>query len=201
MSILDILLLAVGLAMDCFAVSIVSGVLQGGDALATAMRALPRTMLRMAVLFGLFQALMPLIGWLGISLFQKYMEAYDHWIAFLLLAFIGGRMVKDGLSPSDEPHFDPSRLRVQLLLAVATSIDALAVGVSFSCTGYTALSQLAFPLTAIGLVSVLFSIAGYLLGRRYGHAIARRLKPELAGGIILIFIGTKILLSHLTGVS
>ena len=185
MNLLDIILLAVALAMDCFTVSIVSGIM------------FSRRVIRMAFLFGYFQAMMPLLGWLGISHFQSYMEAYDHWIAFSLLAFIGGKMIWESFGEEEEAHFDPSRLRTQLLLAVATSIDALAVGISFACTGFTQLSQLTMPLLIIGLVSFLFSIIGYHLGRRFGKTITRRMKPELFGGIILVLIGVKILLSHL----
>ena len=189
MSLLDIILLAVALAMDCLTVSVVSGVLK---------RSLPGgCIVRMAFLFGFFQALMPLIGWLGISHFQSYMEAYDHWIAFSLLAFIGGRMVWESFHPEEGQHFDPSRLRTQLLLAVATSIDALAVGISFACMGYTALSQLILPLTVIGMVSFLFSLLGYGVGSRFGGGVVSRFKPELIGGLILIFIGVRILLEHL----
>ena len=151
----------------------------------------------MAFLFGFFQALMPLLGWLGISHFQSYMEAYDHWIAFGLLAFIGGRMIKESFGPEEEQHFNPRRLRTQLLLAIATSIDALAIGISFACTGYNTLGQLTLPLIIIGVVSFLFSIIGYLLGARFGRIIAHRFKPELLGGIILIGIGVKILIEHL----
>ncbi len=189
MSLLDIILLAIALAMDCLTVSIVSGVL-----------ARDLRPWRMALLFGLFQALMPLAGWAGISFFSNYLEAVDHWIAFALLAFIGGRMVWESFRPEEEHHFNPRRLRTQLLLAVATSIDALAVGISFACTGYDRLEQLALPLFVIGLVSFLFSIAGYQLGRRFGKMIARRLKPELLGGLILIGIGVKILLTHLASI-
>lgn len=184
MNLLDIIFLAVALAMDCFAVSIVSGVLTRRD-------------IRMAFLFGFFQAMMPLLGWLGISHFQSMIEAYDHWIAFGLLAFIGGKMIWESFGPEEEQHFNPRRLRTQLILAVATSIDALAIGISFACTGYNHLSQLTIPLIIIGVVSFLFSILGQHLGSRFGKAIARRLKPELFGGVILILIGVKILVSHL----
>ena len=214
MSLIDIILLAVALAMDCLTVSIVSGVLvftvdslqftddytNGSEGLASksTVNCKPLTVnLRMAFFFGLFQAMMPLIGWLGISHFQTYMEAYDHWIAFGLLAFIGGRMVWESLHPEEEHHFDPHRLRTQLLLAVATSIDALAVGISFACTGYSTFDQLLMPVAVIGAVSFLFSILGYQIGRRFGRSIALRFKPELFGGIILILIGVKVLLSHL----
>lgn len=196
MNLLDIILLAVALAMDCFTVSIVSGVVAAPSGRGSVS---PRWLLRMAFLFGLFQALMPLLGWLGISHFQAYMEAYDHWIAFGLLGFIGGKMIWESFGDEEDHHFNPSKLRTQLLLAVATSIDALAVGISFACTGFTMLSQLTMPLLIIGLVSFLFSIVGYHLGRRFGKAITRRLKPEVFGGIILVLIGVKILLSHLLG--
>ncbi len=214
MSLIDIILLAVALAMDCLTVSIVSGVLEftvdslrltddysagdSGLASKSTVNCKPLTVnFRMALLFGLFQAMMPLIGWLGISHFQTYMEAYDHWIAFGLLAFIGGRMVWESLHPEEEQHFNPRRLRTQLLLAVATSIDALAVGISFACTGYTSVGQLTLPLIIIGAVSFLFSLIGYQVGARFGKSASQRLKPELLGGVILILIGVKILASHL----
>ena len=202
MNLLDIILLAVALVMDCFTVSIVSGVIDHGDWHNDSSEAkirvpVPVIYLRMAFLFGLFQALMPLLGWLGISHFQAYMEAYDHWIAFGLLGFIGGKMIWESFGDEEDQHFNPNRLRTQLLLAVATSIDALAIGISFACTGFTELSQLTMPLLIIGIVSFLFSIFGYHLGRRFGKAITRRLKPELFGGVILVLIGVKILFTHL----
>ena len=194
MSLIDIILLAVALAMDCLTVSIVSGVI---EVKSEEVKDEKWWIIRMAFLFGLFQAMMPLIGWLGISHFQTYMEAYDHWIAFTMLGFIGGRMVWESFNPDQEQHFNPRKLRTQLLLAIATSIDALAVGISFACTGYTAVGQLTLPLIIIGVVSFLFSLIGYRLGARFGRSIARRLKPELFGGIILIGIGVKILAEHL----
>jgi putative Mn2+ efflux pump MntP len=202
MNLLDIILLAVALAMDCFTVSIVSGIIltqrDGSFVTPTDVTKEPSLcVIRMAFLFGFFQALMPLLGWLGISHFQSYMEAYDHWIAFGLLGLIGGKMIWESFGDEEDQHFNPSKLRTQLLLAVATSIDALAIGISFACTGYTALSQLTLPLLIIGLVSFLFSIVGYHLGRCFGKAIIRRLNPELVGGTILILIGVKVLMSHL----
>ena len=197
MNLLDIILLAVALAMDCFTVSIVSGVICSKE---SGVRSQEKVgCLRMAFLFGFFQALMPLIGWLGISHFQSYMEAYDHWIAFALLALIGGKMIWESFGPEEQQHFNPRRLRTQLLLAIATSIDALAVGISLACTGYERLSQLTLPLAIIGVVSFLFSIVGYQLGARFGQSIAHRLKPELFGGVILVGIGIKILVTHLFG--
>lgn len=190
MNSLDIWMLAVALAMDCFTVSIVSGVI--------VRRWLWALILRLALLFGLFQALMPLAGWLATNHFSEQLEFIDHWIAFGLLAFIGGKMIRESLGPEEEEkQFDPKNLQTQLLLAVATSIDALAIGISFACMGYRDVMQIAYPLVVIGLVSFLFSMFGYQLGVKFGRAIARRLKPELLGGIILLAIGVKILATHL----
>lgn len=190
MNSLDIWMLAVALAMDCFTVSIVSGVI--------VRRWLWGMILRMAFLFGLFQAMMPFIGWLATTRFSQQLEAIDHWIAFGLLAFIGGKMIKESFAnDEEEKQFNPKRLNTQLLLAVATSIDALAVGISFACTGYKEFAQIAYPLFVIGVVSFLFSILGYLFGVRFGKSVARKLKPELLGGIILLVIGIKILFTHL----
>ena len=191
MTILDILLIAVALAMDCFTVSMVSGVM-------TRKMFWGRN-LRMALLFGFFQAAMPFIGWIAIHYFQSSVEAYDHWIAFGLLLLIGGKMILDAFNEEDEATFNPLNLGTQLTLAVATSIDALAVGISFSCSGYGTVQSLILPLAVIGLVSFIFSIAGLLLGVRFGGAVARRFKPEIIGGVILIAIGVKILLEHLLG--
>ena len=187
----EIILIAVALAMDCFTVSMVGGVLTRKTRWGN--------VLRMAFLFGFFQALMPLLGWLAIHYFQASVEAYDHWIAFGLLAFIGIKMIRDAFSEDEDAHMNPTLLRTQLLLAVATSIDALAIGISLSCTGYETLGQLWLPLVVIGLVSFLFSLAGHRIGVRFGDVVARRWKPELIGGLILLAIGIKILLEHLLG--
>jgi putative Mn2+ efflux pump MntP len=191
MTILDILLIAVALAMDCFTVSIVSGVITR--------KLFWGRNLRMALLFGFFQAAMPFIGWIAIHYFQSSVEAYDHWIAFGLLLLIGGKMILDAFNEEDEATINPLNLGTQLTLAVATSIDALAVGISFSCSGYGTVQSLILPLAVIGLVSFIFSIAGLLLGVRFGGAVARRFKPEIIGGVIIIAIGVKILLEHLLG--
>ena len=188
-SVFDLFLLSVALAMDCFTVSIVSGVILR--------RSVSAAVLRMAVLFGLFQAAMPLIGWLGIAYFSHYLEAVDHWIAFGLLMFVGGKMIKESFEAEEHQSFNPLLLRTQLLLAVATSIDALAIGISMACIGYDHISQLTLPLLMIGVVSLLFSLTGYQLGVRFGRVIARRLKPELLGGLVLVFIAVKVLVSHL----
>lgn len=189
MSLLDITFLALALAMDCFTVSIVSGVIIRKYVLSV--------ILRMAFLFGLFQAMMPFIGWLGTSYFSHYLESVDHWIAFGLLAFLGGKMIKDSFGSEEEAHFNPSKLTGQLLFAVATSIDALAVGISFACLGYKSVDQLAVPLAIIGVCSFVMSILGNVLGIVCGKSIVKRLKPELIGGIILLLIGFRILYEHI----
>lgn len=190
MSLIDITFLALALAMDCFTVSIVCGVIIRKYILSI--------ILRMAILFGLFQAMMPFIGWLGTSYFSHYLESVDHWIAFGLLAFLGGKMIKDSFGSEEEAHFDPSKLTSQLLFAVATSIDALAVGISFACLGYKNIEQLTLPLIVIGVCSFVMSILGNILGVMCGKSIVKRLKPEFIGGVILLLIGFRILYEHIS---
>lgn len=190
MSLIDITFLALALAMDCFTVSIVSGVIIRKYILSI--------ILRMAILFGQFQAMMPFIGWLGTSYFSHYLESVDHWIAFGLLAFLGGKMIKDSFGSEEEAHFDPSKLTSQLLFAVATSIDALAVGISFACLGYKNIEQLTLPLIVIGVCSFVMSILGNILGVMCGKSIVKRLKPEFIGGVILLLIGFRILYEHIS---
>lgn len=190
MSLIDITFLALALAMDCFTVSIVSGVIIRKYILSI--------ILRMAILFGLFQAMMPFIGWLGTSYFSHYLESVDHWIAFGLLAFLGGKMIKNSFGSEEEAHFDPSKLTSQLLFAVATSIDALAVGISFACLGYKNIEQLTLPLIVIGVCSFVMSILGNILGVMCGKSIVKRLKPEFIGGVILLLIGFRILYEHIS---
>ncbi len=186
----EIWLLAVGLAMDCFAISIASGIIMR--------RIWLRPMLTMAFFFGFFQALMPLLGWAGTNLFSHLIESIDHWVAFGILAFLGGRMVMESFKKEDCKHnYDPTDLKVVLTLAVATSIDALAVGVSFSCLGIRTFSAILSPILIIGFVSFVLSLIGLTFGIRFGCGIARRLRAELLGGIILILIGIKILIEHL----
>ena len=185
----DLLLLSIALAMDCFIVSMMSGVM-----LRCSINA---AILRMALLFGVFQAAMPLAGWIGTAHFSQYLEAVDHWIAFGLLVFIGGKMIKESFDDNGEPSFNPLHVRTQLLLAVATSIDALAVGISMACLGYSHITMLAEPLLMIGVASLVLSVVGYWLGVRFGRIVARRLRPELLGGLVLVFIGIKVLVSHL----
>ena len=187
---LEIWLLAIGLAMDCFAVSIASGIILK--------RVRMRPMLIMALAFGFFQALMPLLGWIGASFFSHLIENIDHWIAFAILAFLGGRMVLESFKDEDCRHeFDPTSLKVVSALAVATSIDALAVGVSFAFLGVRSFSSILPSIGIIGFVSFALSFVGLMFGIRFGCGIARKLRAELWGGVTLIIIGTKILIEHL----
>lgn len=190
MTAIEIWLLAVGLAMDCFAISIASGILLK--------RTFWRPMLTMAFFFGFFQALMPLIGWACASMFSHLIEDVDHWIAFAILTFLGGRMVLESFKEENCRHdFDPTRLKVVLMLAVATSIDALAVGVSFAFLGMKSIAIILSRVGIIGFVSFALSWIGLMFGIRFGCGFARRLKAERWGGIILILIGLKILIEHL----
>lgn len=186
-------LIALALAMDCFAVSVVCAVILRRNATGV--------MLRLAFLFGLFQALMPLVGWALTSTLQEGIKAYDHWLAFGMLALIGGKMIWDSFKEEEEATIKPETWSTALLLAVATSIDALAVGITYACTGYSRIGSLTAPLCIIGLVSFLMSILGYRLGARFGEAVNRRMRPELLGGIILIAIGLRILAEHLGFIS
>lgn len=189
MTLLDLILLSVALAMDCFTVSITSGLIQR--------RLVVRTMLVTAFMFGLFQALMPMIGWLGISSFSSVLERWDHWIAFGLLAFLGGRMILNGFKTDEEEKtFDPAKFSTTLTMAVATSIDALAVGLSFGVSGYDTFAGILFPVIIIGIGSFLFSVAGFMIGAFAGRRI--NFPVEIIGGIILLGIGIKILVEHLT---
>ena len=187
---IEIWLVALALAMDCFAVSMASGIIFK--------RAVPRQMVAMVLLFGLFQALNPLLGWLGAELCRELIESVDHWIAFAILGFLGVRMIVDSFKDEEEKRFNPRRFKVILTLAVATSIDALAVGISFSCMGYSSLPSLIYPLVAIGIVSSAMTALGLFLGVRFGKAFAGRLRAELWGGMILIAIGIKVLVEHLS---
>lgn len=183
-------MLAVGLAMDCFAVSIASGIILK--------RVRWRPMLTMAFAFGFFQAMMPFVGWMFANTFSHLIESIDHWIAFGILAFLGGRMIVESCKEEEcRNTFDPTSLKVVLTMAVATSIDALAVGVSFAFLGVRDYSAILSPVAIIGLVSFVMSLIGLLFGIRCGCGIARRLKAELWGGVILVLIGVKILVEHL----
>ncbi len=188
MGIAELLLIAVGLSMDALAVSVCKGL-----GMKTGIN-LKQTFL-IALFFGGFQALMPFIGWLVGSRFEKYMTAYDHWIAFALLCFIGGKMLYECIFKKGEDTVESeSDLDVKELfvLAVATSIDALAVGVTFALLPDV---NIGTSVLLIGLTTFLLSGIGVFIGNRFGSRFEK--KAEIAGGVILILIGLKILLEHL----
>ena len=184
MDILELLLIAAGLSMDAFAVSICKGL--------SVQRLKPRHYLLTDAWFGGFQALMPSIGFLLGSAFDQYISAFDHWIAFVLLAFIGGNMVRESLSGDEECHDDSFGLRTMFLLAVATSIDALAVGVTFALLPDV---HILSAVSLIGAATFLLSALGLKVGNVFG--LRYKARAELAGGVILILMGLKILLEHL----
>jgi len=187
MELITYLLLGLALAIDCFSVSLTCGMIE---------KQMGRQAIAMALLFGFFQALMPCIGWLAIDVFSHQIEDYDHWIAFGLLLFLGVRMIRSGFLPSDaEQHFDPSRPRVLLALAVATSIDALAVGFTFIGMGIRTAGDALPPLLIIGLVSAGMSLVGKYVGITIGRRFKFRAEP--IGGLILVAIGVKVLCQHL----
>jgi putative Mn2+ efflux pump MntP len=184
-----LLLLAVGLAMDATAVAAARG--------CTTPKILPRHVALVAAFFGGFQALMPLIGWLLGSRVGPLVQAWDHWIAFALLAAIGGKMLWEA-RPSAREEGDGDRqadlfgVKVLLLLAVATSIDSLAVGITLPILN----APLLLSLTTIGVTTALLSAVGLVAGRRFGSMLGKRL--DIAGGVMLIGLGTKILVEHLS---
>ena len=189
MTITELILLSLGLAMDAFSVSVCKGL---------SMKKIDyRGAVVTALFFGVFQGGMPLIGYFLGSRFEAFISRYSHWVAFTLLGFIGGKMIWDSFKEENESSLNPQDWFTGILLAVATSIDALAVGITYACTGYDSLQSLSFPLVIIGLVSFAFSVTGYLLGVRFGEKVNEKVRPELLGGLILLFIGLRILAEHL----
>lgn len=183
MDLFTLFTLAVGLSMDAFAVSVCKGL---------AMRKI--TLGKAALVgawFGGFQALMPLIGYLLGVRFRDYITAIDHWIAFALLSLIGLNMIREALSKEEEPESDSLDVKTMLTLAVATSIDALAVGITFAFLSVDILPAVSF----IGTTTFVLSVAGVKIGNAFGTRY--KAKAELAGGVILILLGIKILLEHL----
>ena len=187
MSLFELFVLAVGLCMDSFAVSLTSGVLLKPFTLSR--------VLKIAAFMAVFQGAMPLIGWFAASRFSHLIEDYDHWIAFGLLAFLGGRMIKESFSNEDKCCFDPTKLKVVVTLAIATSIDALAIGISFAFVGINSFTSILSPIVIIGFTSFVISTLGSLIGVFCGKRF--NLRMELWGGLVLIIIGVKILIEHL----
>lgn len=183
MSLLSLFILAVGLSMDAFAVSICKGL---------AMKEI--TLKKAAVVglwFGVFQAVMPSVGYLLGSQFEQYITSIDHWIAFVLLGIIGLSMIREALSKNEDSADDSLDVKTMFLLAVATSIDALAVGITFAFLQVNLLAAVSF----IGVITFSLSAVGVKVGNVFG--LKYKTKAEITGGVILILIGTKILLEHL----
>lgn len=184
MSLTTIIFVAIGLAMDAFAVSVASGFAIKNLKLSNA--------LKIAVSFGLFQAFMPIIGWLaGLSL-RDFLSGIDHWVAFGLLSLIGLRMIYESMKLEPrKKEINPLNTYVLLILSIATSIDALAVGLSFAFL----MIVIVTPVIIIGIVTFLLSLIGVIIGNRLGHFFEKKI--EIVGGLILIGIGLKILIEHL----
>ncbi len=178
-----IILIAVGLAMDAFAVSIATGI--------TTTQQKRKTALVMASFFGIFQMLMPLIGWSVGLTFRDLIVGIDHWIAFGLLAFIGSKMIYDSTKKEGNVENNALKISSLLTLAIATSIDALMVGLSFAFLQTT----IALPIIVIGIVTFSLSYVGVIFGCAIGSLFGNKIK--IAGGLILIAIGVKVLLDHL----
>ena len=184
MSIIEIALIGVGLAMDAFAVSICKGL---------AMRRMNyKKAIIIAAFFGVFQALMPALGYVLGTTFANKIAAIDHWIAFILLALIGANMIKEALSSDDDECQDDSlRLGDLIMLSIATSIDALAVGITFAFFNVSLLRSVSM----IGIITFIICVIGVKVGNVFGEKY--KSKAELAGGLILIVMGAKILIDHL----
>ena len=182
MGIAELVIIAVGLSMDAFAVSIGKGLSLKQIKL--------RHVLSVGLWFGGFQALMPLIGYLLGATFTAVVSDFDHWIAFFLLCIIGFNMIRDSFSKEEEKHDDDFSFRTMLMLAVATSIDALAVGVSFAFLSV----DLWISVALIGLITFAFSAVGLKIGNIFGNKY--KSKAEFTGGVVLVLMGVKILVEH-----
>lgn len=180
------LLISIGLAMDAFAVSISKGLSSTENHV--------RLGLKLALTFGLFQSGMTLLGYFGGLSFRSLIEGFDHWIAFGLLLLVGGKMIYEALFEKEEEESAETGIlstKTLLILGLATSIDAMAVGISFSILNFS----LVIPVILIGVVTALFSFSGVFIGKWAGHLLGKQ--AEVVGGLILIGIGIKILFEHL----
>lgn len=186
MSFLEIFLIALSMAMDAFAVCLGAGALPCTNG--------HRPAFRLAFHFGLFQFLMPILGWLAGLTVVNLIAGFDHWLAFGLLAFVGARMIRSGVNPNGEMNAqDMSRGWTLVMLSIAVSIDALAIGLSLALLGVS----IWLPAIVIGVVTGIISWAGVRIGVQLGKQFGKG--AEILGGIVLIFLGIRILLTHLTG--
>ena len=183
MTIIEILLISVGLAMDAFSVAICKGL---------SMKKMSwKNAIIIGSYFGIFQAIMPLIGYFLGSRFENIIVKIDHWIAFILLSAIGINMIKEAFEKNEDKNNDLVDFKTMIILAIATSIDALAVGITFACLRIRILE----PVISIGTITFILSVLGVEIGNKFGEKYKN--KAVISGGIILILIGTKILLEHL----
>lgn len=183
MGVLELLLLSIGLAMDAFAVSICKGI---------SMRKMNwKKAIIIGLYFGGFQALMPTLGYFLGTAFQSLITSVDHWIAFVLLGIIGGEMIKESFEKDSENQNDDVSFKTMIILAIATSIDALAVGITFAFLNV----NLGLAVSLIGIITFILAVAGTKIGNRFGDKYEK--KAEFVGGVILILLGVKILLEHL----
>ena len=183
MGIIELIVLSIGLAMDAFAVSICKGL------------SMPRMKWKNAIIigayFGYFQALMPALGYLLGFNFQDRISNIDHWVAFILLGVIGINMIKEAISKDNDVHNESVKFKEMIVLAIATSIDALAVGITFAFLNV----NLILAISLIGIITFIISVLGVKVGNIFGDKYEK--KAEFMGGIILILLGIKILLEHL----
>lgn len=187
MEIYEILLIGIGLAMDAFAVSICKGL---------SMKKMNwKNAVIIALYFGVFQALMPLIGYFLGMTFESIVTTFDHWVAFALLTLIGGGMIKESFDDEDDRKNDRVDFKTMVVLAIATSIDALAVGITFAFFDV----NIVLAVSIIGIITFIISVLGVKIGNRFGDKYQN--KAQLMGGIILVLLGFKILLEHLEIIS
>lgn len=185
MGLVEILFISIGLAMDAFAVSVCKGL---------SMKKMNwKKACIIGLWFGIFQAGMPVIGFFLGSAFEELITSIDHWIACVLLGFIGGKMIKDAFSSDGESYGDNVDFKSMLVLAIATSIDALAIGIAYVC-GYGS-KNAAITFTSIGIITFFLSVLGVKIGNKFGDKYEQ--KAEFVGGVILVLLGIKILLEHL----
>ncbi|AYE35131.1 manganese efflux pump MntP [Clostridium septicum] len=201
MSFLSIFMMGIGLSMDAFAVALAKGM--------NLRKNLTKNAMKIAIFFGVFQGVMPLIGWWAGRYFESYIKSFDHWIAFILLGIIGGKMIYESVKGENEDDIKCDEIKEEvsvdtnieeneelnnknlIILAIATSIDALAVGVSFAFLSV----NIAPAITIIGLITFTLCIIAVLIGKKIGGLLQKY--AEIIGGVILILIGTKILIEHL----
>lgn len=184
MSFIELFILAVGLSMDAFAVAVCKGL--------STPKLKPINMLVTGLWFGGFQGLMPLIGYFLGATFQKYITPIDHWVALILLGFIGGNMIKESFSTEEEKCDNSFGFKTMFVMAVATSVDALAVGITFAVLPDV---NVWWAVTLIGVITFVLSAIGVFIGHKFGEKY--KSKAEFLGGVILILMGIKILLEHL----